>query len=90
MKKKIIYSRRLGREVASLAHPDVRVKFHVLSGISNWRVVMEGSVKALRTFSTEDQAVNFARERAFEKTGEVVVHGDSGIIRNRISFDPKK
>ena len=86
MKNKSIYTKKLGKTVASLAQPIHVVKYHVISGDSNWRVVSEGSVKALRAFSTVEQAVDYAKGIAFQKTGEVVVHEESGNIKDRISF----
>lgn len=86
MRGKSIYTKKLGKSVASMAQPIGVIKYHVISGDSNWRVVSEGSVKALRAFSTVEQAVDFAKDIAFQKTGEVVVHEESGNIKDRFSF----
>jgi len=84
--KKVIYTKSLGRSVASLARPINMVKYHVILGDSKWSVVLEGSVGALRAFSTVEQAVDFAKQAALERTGEVVIHEESGRIKDRISF----
>lgn len=55
-------------------------------GDSKWSVVVEGRLRALRVFSTVDEAVAYAKEIATEKESEVVIHEESGRIRNRISF----
>jgi hypothetical protein len=86
MKGKSLYTKKLSNIVASLAQPDKMVKYHVISGDSNWRVVSEGNVKALRAFSTVEQAVDYAKGKASKKTGEVVIHEDSGRIKDRISY----
>jgi hypothetical protein len=86
MRKKVKYSKRRGEAVASLAHPKTISKFHVIVGESKWSVVKEGSTKALRSFSTANQAIDYAKEIAAEKTGEVVVHEESGFIKDRVSF----
>lgn len=55
-------------------------------GDSKWSVVVKGRLRALRVFSTVDEAVAYAKEIATEKESEVVIHEESGRIRNRISF----
>jgi hypothetical protein len=71
------YTKKRGKSLASLAQQVEVAKFHVISGDSNWRVVSEGNVKAIKAFSTMEQAVTFAK---------VVVHEDSGQIKDRITF----
>jgi hypothetical protein len=86
MKKKLTYTKRLGNSVARRALSSNLMKYHVISGDSSWRVVSDGRMKALRAFSTEEQAVDYAKDMAFKKTGEVVIHDGKGQIKNRISF----
>lgn len=90
MKRKIKYTKSLGKTVASLARPFDLYKYHVISGDSRWSVVLEGGVRALRTFSTVEEAVIFAKDKASENIGEVVIHEESGLIKNRISFVSQK
>ncbi len=86
MKSKLIYTKKLGKSVASQARPLDKVKYHVILGDSKWSVVLEGSVRALRAFTTVEQAVAYAKEKASEKTGEVVIHEKNGLVKDRISF----
>lgn len=86
MSTKRFYTKKRGQSVASLAQQVEVVKFHVISGESNWRVVSEGHVKAIKAFSTIEQAVDFAKEIAEKKTGEVVVHEENGRIKDRIIY----
>ena len=86
MIRKEIYTESLGRLVASRARPSDGVKYHVILGDSKWLVVLEGSIRALRAFTNFDHAVDYAKETAQGKTGEVVVHEKNGLIRDRFSF----
>lgn len=86
MKTKSIYTKKLGNSVARHAHSAKIKKLHVISGDSNWRVVADGSVRALRTFNTVELAVDFAKNIALKEIGEVVIHEGSGKIKNRISY----
>ncbi|WP_427872342.1 DUF2188 domain-containing protein [Flavobacterium sp. MMS24-S5] len=90
MKRKSIYTKKLGQSVASKAHSLGIAKYHVISIDSNWSVVSEGNVRATRSFRTVEQAVDFAKEKASEKTGEVVVHANTGQIKDRISYSHNK
>jgi len=87
MSRKVIYTKSRGETVASLARPVNIAKLHVILGESKWSVVIEGNTKALRTFLTVDQAINFAKDIAAKKTGEVVIHEENGLIKDRISFN---
>ncbi|HCP92701.1 MAG TPA: hypothetical protein DIU05_01525 [Bacteroidetes bacterium] len=86
MSMRKFYTKKRGKSLASLAQQVEVAKFHVISGDSNWRVVSEGNVKAIKAFSTMEQAVTFAKVIAEKRTGEVVVHEDSGQIKDRITF----
>lgn len=86
MNSKRFYTKKRGKSVASLAHQVEVVKYHVISSDSNWRVVSEGNVKAIKAFSSMEQAVDYARNIAEKKTGEVVVHEENGRIKDRITF----
>ena len=61
MKGKLIYTKQLGKSVALQAQSAKMGKLHVIAGDSNWKVVSEGSVKALRVFSTVEKAIDFAK-----------------------------
>ena len=85
-----MYTKKLGDRVASSAHSVNTGRYHVITGESTkWTVVPEGSTRALKAFSTRDQAINFAKESAFKKTGEVIIHLETGQIADTISFGNK-
>lgn len=86
MKAKVIYNESWGAKVASLAKSINSGKFHVISGISGWTVVSDGSVRALRTFRDVKGAIEFAKERASSKKGEVIIHAENGEVTKRISY----
>ncbi|MFV8364715.1 DUF2188 domain-containing protein [Flavobacterium sp. ZT3P35] len=86
MERKRIYTKKLGSTVARSARSGL-VRFHVISSESTkWSVVSEGSTRALKAFPTRDQAINFAKETASRKIGEVIIHAESGQIADTISY----
>jgi hypothetical protein len=90
MVKKSLYTRKLGRAVAKNAQPVSSGRYHVISGeAKKWAVVPEGSVHAVKAFSTKKDAVTYAKRSALKKTGEVIIHERTGQIRDRISFAKK-
>lgn len=90
MAKKSLYTRKLGRAVAKRAQPVTSGRYHVITGeAKKWTVVPEGSVYAEKVFSTQKDAVTYAKQSASKKTGEVIVHERTGQIRDRISFAKK-
>jgi hypothetical protein len=88
MAKKSIYTKRLGSVVARNARSSSSGRYHVIpSHTAKWNVVSEGSVKPVKTFTTKDQAVSFAKQVAVARhAGEVIIHGVDGRILNRVSF----
>jgi hypothetical protein len=87
MARKSLYTKRLGIDVAGGARPLYPIRYHVISRTTNgWAVVPEGSVRGLKAFSTQRQAVTFARQTASRKNGEVVIHAKTGQIRDLVSF----
>jgi hypothetical protein len=86
MKHRSIYTAKLGKSLAEQALGSAVFKLHIISGDTNWRVVPEGRVKAMRSFSTIDQAIDFAKNLASKKTGQVVVHERNGNVKTRISY----
>ncbi len=91
MIKKATYTKALGARVASAARPENSGIYHVISTTlsDKWAVVPKGKVHAIKSFSTQKEAVTFARLTASKKNGEVVVHGKSGFVRTKISFAKK-
>jgi hypothetical protein len=87
MARKSLYTRKLGGIVAQDIHPVVAHRYHVISGITqNWMVVSEGRIRPIKAFSTQRAAVDFAKRTASKITGEVIVHGKTGQIKDTISF----
>ncbi|MEO6820199.1 MAG: DUF2188 domain-containing protein [Ginsengibacter sp.] len=90
MAKKSLYTKKLGDAVASNAQPARRGRYHVISGdAQKWTVVPEGSIRALKAFLTQEEAITYAKESAEKKTGEVIIHQRTGQVRDRISFAKK-
>jgi hypothetical protein len=88
MAKRSMYTKRLGGQVAKNAKGSIDGKFHIVSSqTGKWAVVSEGSVRPVRAFGTQKEAVTFAKKYAVERSaGEVVIHGKDGSIRDRISY----
>lgn len=90
MAKKSLYTKKLGAKVASRAQAIGSGRYHVISGeAKKWTVVSEGSVHPVKSFSSQKNAVNFAKQTALKKTGEVIVHAKTGQIRDMISYAKK-
>jgi hypothetical protein len=51
-----------------------------------WSVRRSGAAKASKTFGTQRDAVDFARDQARRQNGELYVHGRNGQIRKRNSY----
>ena len=89
MARKSFYTKKLGQAVAKAAQTVNAGRYHVISAITGtdrWAVVPDGSVAALKLFSTQTEAVEFASKTASKKTGEVVIHGKDGQVKDKISF----
>lgn len=92
MARKSLYTKKLGQTVAKNAQSVNSGRYHVISAVTvadKWAVVPEGSVHAIKAFSTQREAVTYARQTASRRTGEVVIHGKEGQVRNKISFAKK-
>lgn len=89
---KSLYTKKLGQTVANSAQPLHSGRYHVISTLTvayKWVVVPDGSVHAIKAFSSQIEAVNYASQSASKKTGEVVIHGKMGQVSNKISFAKK-
>ncbi len=87
MARKSLYTKRLGIDVAEGARPLYPMRYHVITSMANgWTVVPQGSIRGVKAFSTQRQAVTFAKQIASRKNGEVVIHGRSGQISDLVSF----
>lgn len=90
MAKKSLYTKKLGAKVASRAQSVSPGRYHVISGeAKKWTVVSGGSVRPVKSFSSQREAVDYAKQNASKKTGEVIVHGKTGKIRDMISYAKK-
>lgn len=90
MIKKSLYTKRLGAKVAHRANSLSTGRYHVISGeAEKWAVVSEGSVHPVKSFSLKKDAVEYAKQTASKKTGEVIVHGKTGQIKDMISYAKK-
>ena len=62
-----------------------RGTYHIISGFqNNWQVVREGNQRPTRVFSTQAQALQYARQLVTGKEGEIVVHTPTGDVRRVI------
>ena len=87
---KSLYTKKLAVTLAKNAEIINSGRYHVISGTATrWVVVTEGSVRPIKSFPTQRQAVSFAKQTASKKTGEVFIHGRTGQIRDMISFAKK-
>jgi hypothetical protein len=51
-----------------------------------WAQRGEGNSRVTRTFETQQQAINAARETARREKSELLIHGEDGQIRERNSY----
>ena len=58
---------------------------HVIPKAGQWAVTREGG-KATRVFSTQREAIESARDIARGSSGQLVVHGRSGQIREHDTY----
>jgi hypothetical protein len=87
MARRSFYTKKLGAVVANTKPVIGVVRYHVISGEANkWSVVAHGSVHPVKVFSSRDEAIQFAKQTASRQTGEVIIHAQTGQIRDRISF----
>lgn len=59
---------------------------HVIPNSGNWQVKREGSDKATKTFRTQQDAINYARDIAKNQQSELVIHRRNGTIRDKDSY----
>lgn len=51
-----------------------------------WSVRIAGAERASKRFSTQQQAITWAREASSSAKGELVIHGRDGTIREKDSY----
>tara|TARA_R100000365_G_C2730526_1_gene60862 strand:+ start:211 stop:435 length:225 start_codon:yes stop_codon:yes gene_type:complete len=59
---------------------------HVVPSGGRWSVRVAGAERASRTFATQQEAINDAREKAQKQGTELYIHGRDGRIRERNSY----
>ena len=59
---------------------------HVVPRNEGWIIRKEGSVKATSVHGTQREAVDAARAIAKKQSGELIIHGRDGRIRDRDSY----
>jgi len=59
---------------------------HVTPVGDKWQVKKSGADRATKKFSTQAEAISFAREIALRNQAELFVHGKNGQIRERNSY----
>ena len=59
---------------------------HVVPSGGKWSVRSAGAERASRTFATQKEAIEDAREKARKQGTELYIHGRDGRIRERSSF----
>ncbi|MFO1210534.1 MAG: DUF2188 domain-containing protein [Amaricoccus sp.] len=60
---------------------------HVVPSGGKWSVRTSGASRASSTFTTQDEAVESARDKARQQGTELYIHGRDGRIRERRSFE---
>ena len=59
---------------------------HVVPNKGGWSVRSSGAKRASRTFPTQQEAIESAREKAQKQGTELYIHGRDGKIRERNSY----
>ena len=59
---------------------------HVVPSGNSWSVRSAGASRSAGTYSTQNEAIEVARERARDRGTELYIHGRDGRIRERSSY----
>lgn len=59
---------------------------HVVKVNNKWNVKGAGNSRATKTFDTQKEAIEFAKQTAKNQKSEVVIHGRDGKIRDKDSY----
>lgn len=60
--------------------------WHVVPHKDGWAAKREGSDEVSKTFRTKEEAEKYAREKARQEGGELVIHGKDGQIQDKDSY----
>ncbi|TRX01383.1 DUF2188 domain-containing protein [Flavobacterium gawalongense] len=58
---------------------------HVVPHPEGWAIKGEGNLKATKITSTQQQAIDYARQVATNQNSELLIHGKDGKIRAKDS-----
>ncbi len=90
MPKKSLYTKKLGAIVAGGLKISRSGRYHVIAvDAQKWSVVPEGSVRPVKAFHSQKEAIDFAKQTASKKTGEVFIHSKDGQLSSSISYAKK-
>jgi hypothetical protein len=83
---RLYYTKALGKEVAAGARPETINIIHVITGQNNtWSVVVQGSLRALRSSLNKREAIAFAKITAKKKMADyIAIHNKNGYVDRRI------
>lgn len=59
---------------------------HVVLSGGRWTVRSAGAQRASRSFTTQEEAIEHAREKARRDGKELFIHGRDGRVRERSSY----
>ena len=59
---------------------------HVVPNAGTWQVKREGASKATKSFNTQQEAINYARDIAKNQQSELIIHRRNGTIRDKDSY----
>ncbi|MBK6484043.1 MAG: DUF2188 domain-containing protein [Chitinophagaceae bacterium] len=59
---------------------------HVVPNQGDWGVKIEGNGKLSKVFNTQEEAINYGRDRAINSSSELFIHNRKGQIRERNSY----
>ncbi|MGF0537256.1 DUF2188 domain-containing protein [Agrobacterium sp. ES01] len=59
---------------------------HVVPNGAKWSVRSAGAERASKTFATQKEAIDNARQKAQKQGTELYIHGKDGRIRERSSY----
>ena len=60
---------------------------HVVPHDEGWAVKGEGNERYTAIYDTQDQAIERAKDIAFNYKSDVIIHRKDGTIRDRVSYD---
>lgn len=86
MKKRKLIAKRTGTSSVHKYVSALRGQHVTPKGNSGWQVKRGSSMRASKIFSTQQEAVIFARNIAINQQSELFIHGKNGRIRDRNTY----